>query len=395
MGRVERRHRPGRRRDYLVIEVVVAGAVGRGRRPPAWSPATSTLVVPACWPGATAATVVALTTVTPVAALAPKWTAGWCRQVGAGEDHQVAAGGFPGSGSSAYCWVAGATTWADVVVAGAGLRAGGRRRGRRDVDRAPGGARRGDGRDRGRVDDGDPVAALTPKWTAVVPVRSVPVSVTVLPPAAAPWVGLSAVTVGAGGTTRHRCSRCRCRPWSWCPRRGRRDVDRVPGGARRGDGRDRRRVDDVTPVAALAPKWTAVVPVRSVPVRVTVLPPAAAPWVGLSAVTVGAGGRPVIGVVVAGAGRGAGAPRRGRRDVDRAPGGARRGGGRDRGRVDDGDPGRRVGAEVDRGGAGQVGAGERHRVAARGRAVGRVERRHRRCRRDRLDRALATSRPDR
>ena len=43
-----------------------------------------------------------------------------------------------------------------------------------------------------------PVAALAPKWTAVVPVRSVPVSVTVLPPAAAPWVGLSAVTVGAG-----------------------------------------------------------------------------------------------------------------------------------------------------------------------------------------------------
>jgi hypothetical protein len=43
-----------------------------------------------------------------------------------------------------------------------------------------------------------------------------------------------------------------------------------------------------TPVAALAPKWTAVAPVNPVPVMVTVVPPAAGPDVGLTAVTVGA-----------------------------------------------------------------------------------------------------------
>jgi hypothetical protein len=43
-----------------------------------------------------------------------------------------------------------------------------------------------------------------------------------------------------------------------------------------------------TPVAALAPKWTAVAPVKLVPVMVTLVPPAAGPDVGLMPVTVGA-----------------------------------------------------------------------------------------------------------
>ena len=43
-----------------------------------------------------------------------------------------------------------------------------------------------------------------------------------------------------------------------------------------------------TPVAASAPKWTALAPVRLVPVMVTEVPPAAGPDVGLTAVTVGA-----------------------------------------------------------------------------------------------------------
>ncbi len=45
----------------------------------------------------------------------------------------------------------------------------------------------------------------------------------------------------------------------------------------------------VTVVPAVAPKWTAVAPVKPVPLTVTVLPPAGAPLVGLTEVTVGAG----------------------------------------------------------------------------------------------------------
>ena len=45
----------------------------------------------------------------------------------------------------------------------------------------------------------------------------------------------------------------------------------------------------ITPVAALAPKSTAVAPVRLVPVMVTEVPPAVGPEVGLTPVTVGAG----------------------------------------------------------------------------------------------------------
>jgi hypothetical protein len=41
-------------------------------------------------------------------------------------------------------------------------------------------------------------AAVPPKWTAVAPVRFVPVIVTVVPPDAGPEVGLIELTVGAG-----------------------------------------------------------------------------------------------------------------------------------------------------------------------------------------------------
>ena len=43
----------------------------------------------------------------------------------------------------------------------------------------------------------------------------------------------------------------------------------------------------ITPVAALAPKSTAVAPLRLVPVMVTDVPPASGPLFGLTAVTVG------------------------------------------------------------------------------------------------------------
>jgi hypothetical protein len=41
------------------------------------------------------------------------------------------------------------------------------------------------------------VAAVAPNFTAVVPVKFVPVMVTTVPPAAGPLAGLTSVTVGA------------------------------------------------------------------------------------------------------------------------------------------------------------------------------------------------------
>ena len=42
------------------------------------------------------------------------------------------------------------------------------------------------------------VPAMEPKWTAVAPVKLVPLTVTEFPPAGAPLFGLTPVTVGAG-----------------------------------------------------------------------------------------------------------------------------------------------------------------------------------------------------
>ena len=69
-------------------------------------------------------------------------------------------------------------------------------------------------------------------------------------------------------------------------RGGHRDVDRA--GPRRRRGADDVALLTITPVAALAPKWTAVAPVKLVPVMVTDVPPAWGPLFGLTAVTVGA-----------------------------------------------------------------------------------------------------------
>ncbi len=73
------------------------------------------------------------------------------------------------------------------------------------------------------------VAGVVPKSTAVAPVKSVPVMVTVVPPAVGPALGLTAVTVGArdvGELVGGRVARCRpggdrhvdgaaCRPGRW------------------------------------------------------------------------------------------------------------------------------------------------------------------------------------
>ena len=47
------------------------------------------------------------------------------------------------------------------------------------------------------------VPAVAPKSTAVAPVKPVPLTVTEVPPAAGPLVGLTPVTVGAGAPPEH------------------------------------------------------------------------------------------------------------------------------------------------------------------------------------------------
>ena len=47
-----------------------------------------------------------------------------------------------------------------------------------------------------------PVPSVVPKSTAVAPVKAVPVTVTLVPPAVGPELGLTAVTVGAAALTK-------------------------------------------------------------------------------------------------------------------------------------------------------------------------------------------------
>ena len=125
-------------------------------------------------------------------------------------------------------------------------------------------------------------AAVAPKVTAVTPVKLVPVMVTVAPPVCGPDVGEIEVTVGDGIYVN----------WSAA------DVAEVPPvvitltstvPVPEGDVAVIV-VEDTTvkPVAAVAPKVTAVAPERLVPVMVTVVPPAPGPDVGEIELTVGA-----------------------------------------------------------------------------------------------------------
>jgi hypothetical protein len=129
-----------------------------------------------------------------------------------------------------------------------------------------------------------PVAAFVPNLTAVAPVKLVPVIVTVVPPAGGPLVGLIPVTVGATAAVYVN--------WSAA------EVAEVPAGVVTVTSTTPVpaglvAVIDVslwivTPVAAVVPNFTAVAPVKLVPVIVTVVPPAVEPLVGLIPVTVGA-----------------------------------------------------------------------------------------------------------
>jgi hypothetical protein len=126
------------------------------------------------------------------------------------------------------------------------------------------------------------VAAVVPNCTAVAPVKPVPVTVTLLPPAVGPLVGLMPVTVGAALYVNWSAELVALVPPEvvtvtfTVP---------VPAGLTAVI-----EVADLTVklVAAVVPNCTAVAPMKPVPVTVTLLPPAVGPLVGLMPITVGA-----------------------------------------------------------------------------------------------------------
>ena len=126
------------------------------------------------------------------------------------------------------------------------------------------------------------VPAFAPNFTVVAPdTNPLPVIVTTVPPATGPLVGLNAVTVGAA-TYVNETTFVEAPPGVVTVTVA---APATPAGAVA--------VTDVadtttTFVAAFAPNFTPVAPVRFVPVIVTDVPPATGPLTGLSAVTVGA-----------------------------------------------------------------------------------------------------------
>jgi hypothetical protein len=127
----------------------------------------------------------------------------------------------------------------------------------------------------------NPAAATVPNRTAVAPVNPEPVTVTAVPPASGPEVGLTPVTTGRA-TYEKRSALL---------------VGLVPAGVVTVTSTVPEPAGEVAvtwvsettvkPVAAVDPKLTPVAPVNPVPVIVTSVPPAAGPEVGLIPVTVG------------------------------------------------------------------------------------------------------------
>ena len=126
------------------------------------------------------------------------------------------------------------------------------------------------------------VAAVAPNFTAVAAVKLVPVMLTTVPPADGPLLGLTLVTVGGGTKVNLSAADVVLVPpvvvtvasTVPAPSAGEVAVIEVV-------------LFTVKLVAAVAPKFTAVTPVKFVPVIVTTVPPAVGPLVGLIPVTVG------------------------------------------------------------------------------------------------------------
>ncbi|OEZ89314.1 hypothetical protein JAB6_01280 [Janthinobacterium sp. HH104] len=129
-----------------------------------------------------------------------------------------------------------------------------------------------------------PVAAVAPKVTAVAPVKPVPVMVTLVPPAVEPAVGEMLVTVGAGIYVNWLAA-----PVALVPPLAVTVTFTVPATPA---GDVAVMVVALTTVMAtplLAPNFSAVTPVKPVPVMVTAVPPVLGPDAGVTPVMVGGG----------------------------------------------------------------------------------------------------------
>ena len=127
------------------------------------------------------------------------------------------------------------------------------------------------------------VAAVAPNLTAVAPLRLVPVMITVVPPPVGPALGAIDVTEGAPTYVNWSAAEMVETPPGVVTRTS---ITPEPAGAVAVMDVDEL---NVKLVAGVAPKLTAVTPVKLVPVMVTAVPPACGPEPGAMAVTVGAG----------------------------------------------------------------------------------------------------------
>jgi hypothetical protein len=134
-----------------------------------------------------------------------------------------------------------------------------------------------------------PVAALAPKATVVAPgvvLKPVPPMSTLVPPAAGPEVGAMLLTVGAAMYVNRSAA---LTALVWPPTVTRTSTVPLPAGL---VAAQMVALAHDTPVAAVAPKATVVVPgavLKPVPVIVIAVPPAAGPEAGATLLTVGAG----------------------------------------------------------------------------------------------------------
>ena len=127
------------------------------------------------------------------------------------------------------------------------------------------------------------VAAVAPKLTAVAPVKPVPVITTVVPPLVGPAVGAIEVITGAATKVNWSAELVLLVPPAVVTRTS--TVPALPTGETAVICVALFTVKDV---AAVAPKLTAVAPLKPVPVITTVFPPTVGPEVGANEATAGA-----------------------------------------------------------------------------------------------------------
>ena len=125
-------------------------------------------------------------------------------------------------------------------------------------------------------------AGVTPKSTAVAPLKSVPVMITNVPPAVGPEVGETELTVGAA--TKVNSSPALV---GEVPPGPVTVMSTVPAGLAGEVAVICVSESTVNEAAGVAPKVTAVAPVKSAPVMTTEVPPAVGPELGTTELTAG------------------------------------------------------------------------------------------------------------